>query len=64
MNTVGSVAALKESVLLAGGIVLLASGEQLVPRIRTSCPPIADFCTVARKTWAGHGALLCAKCAF
>ena len=61
-KTAGAVAALKEVVLLAAaGLVLLASGEQLVPRIRTSWIPIADFCTVARKTWAGHGALLCAK---
>ena len=62
INTVGAVAALKKVVLLAAaGFVLLASGEQLVPRIRTSCISIADFCTAARKTWAGHGALLCAK---
>ena len=62
INTAAAVAALKEVVLLAAaGLVLLASGEQLVPRIRTSWIPIADFCTVARKTWAGHGALLCAK---
>ena len=57
--------ALKEAVLLAAaGLVLLASGEQLVPSIWTGCNPIADFCTVARKTWAGHGALLFAKVAY
>ena len=61
VKTFGSVAALKESGLLAAaGIVLLASGEQLVPSIWTSGKSIADFCTVSRKTWAGHGALLCA----
>ena len=61
-KTAGAVVALKEAVLLAAaGIKCLASGEQLVPSIRTRWLPIADFCTVARKTWAGHGALLFAK---
>ena len=62
IKTAGAITALKESVLLAAaGLVLLASGEHLVPRIRTSCNSVADFCAVARKTWAGHGALLYAK---
>ena len=44
INTAGAVAALKEVVLLAAaGLVLLASGDQLVPRIRTSYFSIADF---------------------
>ena len=63
-NTAGAVVAPKEAVLLAAaGVVHLASGEQLVPSIWAGCMPIADFCTVARKTWAGHGALLFAKVA-
>ena len=66
-KTARSIAALKEfgfltaAGLLATGLVLLASGEQLVPLIWTSGLSIADFCTVARKTWAGHRALLFAK---
>ena len=64
-KTAGAVAALKEAVLLAAaGIKCLASGDQLVPLIWTRWISITDFCTVARKTWAGHGALLCAKVAF
>ena len=63
-NAAGAVVALKEVVgllLAAAGIVHLASGEQLVPLIWTDCVSVADFCTVARKTRAGHAAILCAK---
>ena len=63
-NAAGSIVARKESGLLAAaGIVCLASGEQLVPIIWTTYNSIADFCTVSRETWAGQGALLCAKVA-
>ena len=61
-NTAGVVVALKEAILrAAAGLLRLASGDQFVPSIRTCWLPIADFCTVARKTWAGHVALLFAK---
>ena len=61
-KTAGAVAALKEAIRLAAvGLVRLASGEQLIPGIRTIWISIADFCTVSKKAWAGHGALLCAK---
>ena len=65
-NAAGAVVALKEVVgllLAAAGVVHLAGGEQLVPLIWTDCVSVADFCTVARKTRAGHAVLLCAMSA-